>query len=105
MELHLADVLTVAGAVAAAALITGLIALLKNLGRVGAWIEAGHEPIVAFLLSAILVAIAFVDVGTHTLDGAFAAVLAWYAIASLTSPMHDQVATRGASITDPGGGA
>ena len=102
MTLHLADILTVAGAVGSAALITGLIALLKNLGRPGAWIDAGNEPIVAFLLSAILVVVAFVDVGTRTPEGAFTAFLAWYAIATIAMGVHDQVATRGASVTDPG---
>ncbi len=104
MELHLADVLTVAGAVGAAALITGLIAIFKNIRGIGAWIDAGNEPLLAFVLSAVLVVIAFVDAGTRTVDGAFTAFLAWYAIARLAMGIHDDVATRGQSITDPNAG-
>lgn len=102
MTLHLADVLTVAGAVASAALITGLIAMLKNLRGLGAWLEAGNEPITAFVLSALLVVVAFLDVGTRTVDGAFVAFLAWYAIARLAMGIHDDVASRGATLVDPG---
>ena len=104
MTLHLADILTVAGAVGSAALVTGLIAMLKNLRGVGAWLDAGNEPIVAFVISAVLVVVAFVDVGTRTPEGAFTAFLAWYAIATLSTGIHDQVATRGASIVEPEGG-
>ena len=51
-DLTLAVVLTAAGATASAALITGLIAIAKQLVVVGPWINADREPTIAFVLSA-----------------------------------------------------
>jgi hypothetical protein len=65
-ELTFAVVLTAAGATASAALITGLIAILKRLLVVGPWIDAAREPTVAFALSAALVIVAVVSVGVFT---------------------------------------
>lgn len=96
----LAIVLTAAGATVGAALITGLISILKRLGAVGSWIDANREPTVSFVLSALLVAAAYYS--TSTLGGgemvvdatsAFAAFLAWYGIAQISMGVHDTVTT------------
>lgn len=92
LPLTLADVLTVSGAVGSAALITGLIALAKNIRGIGPLIDRGNEPTVAFALSALLVIAAFAARGTYTPDGAFAAFLAWYGIATIAMGIHDQQA-------------
>jgi hypothetical protein len=83
--LTLALVLTAGGAVAASALVTGLVQLVKQLGSV----IDGRERLVAFVLSAVLVVLAMVAGiadGTLTLNiaTAFAAFLAWYGIARLS---------------------
>lgn len=71
-DLTLAVVLTAAGATASAALITGPIAI-------------------AFLLSALLVAVAVVSVGVFTPAALFAAFLAWFGIAQIAMGVHDTV--------------
>jgi hypothetical protein len=90
-ELTFAVVLTAAGATASAALITGLIAILKQLLVIGPWIDAAREPTVAFVLSAALVAIAVVSVGVFTPAALFAAFLAWFGIAQIAMGVHDTV--------------
>jgi hypothetical protein len=96
---QLAMVLTAAGMVPAAALIAGVIGLLKNLGGLGAWIEAGHEPIVAYVLSALLVAAAYAA-GSQTgeillgIDTLFAAFMAWYGIVKISYGVHADVTAR-----------
>ncbi len=86
-----AVVLTAAGATASAALITGLIAILKQLVVIGPWIDAAREPTVAFVLSAVLVIVAVVSVGTFTAEALFAAFLAWFGIAQIAMGVHDTV--------------
>ena len=93
-------VLTAAGATVGAALITGLIGILKKLGGVGAWIDAGREPTVSFVLSALLVIVAysstlsqFGGVEALSVQGVFAAFLAWYGIAQIAMGVHDTVTT------------
>lgn len=95
MDLTLAAVLTIAGAVTSAALISGLIAMLKNLRGLGKLLDAGNEPWAAFILSALLVIAAYVTYGDRTPAGMFAGFLAWYAIARLSMGLHDDVATLG----------
>ena len=90
-DLTLAVVLTAAGATASAALITGLIAIAKQLVVVGPWIDAAREPTVAFVLSAVLVIVAVVSVGTFTPEALFAAFLAWFGIAQIAMGVHDTV--------------
>lgn len=90
-DLTLAVVLTAGGATASAALITGLIAMLKRLAVVGPRIDDGNEPTLAFVLSAILVAAAFASVGVVTAASVFAAFLAWYGIAQIAMGVHDTV--------------
>ena len=97
-ELTFAVVLTAAGATASAALITGLIAIAKQLVVVGPWIDAAREPTVAFVLSAVLVIVAVFSVGTFTAEALLAAFLAWFGIAQIAMGVHDTVksATSGA---------
>ena len=90
-DLTLAVVLTAAGATASAALITGLIAIAKQLVVVGPWIDAAREPTVAFVLSAALVIGAVLSVGTFTPEALFAAFLAWFGIAQIAMGVHDTV--------------
>ncbi len=68
-DLTFAVVLTAAGATASAALITGLIAIAKQLVVIGPWIQADREPTIAFALSALLVTVAVLSVGVFTPDG------------------------------------
>lgn len=90
-DLTFAVVLTAAGATASAALITGLIAIAKQLVIIGPWIDAAREPTVAFVLSAMLVIVAVVSVGTLTAEALFAAFLAWFGIAQIAMGVHDTV--------------
>src|SRR5690242_7372919 len=96
--LTFAVVLTTAGASASAALITGLIAIAKQLVLIGPWIDAAREPTVAFVLSAVLVILAVASVGLFTPEAPFAAFLAWFGIAQIAMGVHDTVksATKGA---------
>jgi len=90
MDLTLANVLTAGGAVATAALITGLIEIFKKLlPIIGArkW-----EPWLAFVFSLVIVVLAFASSATtQTLETAFWAFLAWYGIATISMGIHDQV--------------
>jgi hypothetical protein len=90
-ELTFAVVLTAAGATASAALITGVIAILKRLLAIGPWIDAAREPTVAFVLSAVLVIVAVVSVGTFSAEALLAAFLAWFGIAQIAMGVHDTV--------------
>ena len=90
-DLTLAVVLTAAGATASAALITGLIALLKQVAVVGPWIQADREPTLAFVLSAVLVTVAVLSVGVFTPAALFGAFLAWFGIAQIAMGVHDTV--------------
>ncbi|MFN8631216.1 MAG: hypothetical protein U0838_13135 [Chloroflexota bacterium] len=89
-SLTLADVLTPAGFVAAAMLITGVIAVLKNVPSFGPWLDAGNEQLLALLLAGVLVVLAVVDAGWAGggLKGLFQALLAWYGISALTVGTH-----------------
>lgn len=87
--LQLADILTPGGIVAAAALVTGIITLLKNLPQFGPWLDAGNEHLVALLLSGVLVVLAVADAGSwRGLAALFQAFVCWYGIATLTVGMH-----------------
>ena len=65
---------------------------------VGPWINADREPTIAFVLSAVLVAVAVASVGVFTPAALFAAFLAWFGIAQIAMGVHDTVksATAGA---------
>ena len=99
MDITLAVVLTASGATASAAIITGLIAMLKEIVVIGPWIGADREPTVAFVLSAVLVAAAVASVGIFTPVSLFGAFLAWFGIAQIAMGVHDTVksATKGAA--------
>jgi len=86
--MELAAVLTVAGVAASAAIITGLIQLLKSVIPA---IDNGKEKPVALVLAAILVVLAVVDAGVFTLPFLFAAFLAWLSIAKLSTGIYDEV--------------
>ena len=90
-DLTFAIVLTAAGATASAALITGLIAMLKQLVSIGPWIKADREPTIAFVLSAVLVTLAVATVGVITPASIFAGFLAWFGIAQIAMGVHDTV--------------
>ena len=98
-DLTLAVVLTASGATASAAIITGLIAMLKKIVVIGPWIGADREPTIAFVLSAVLVAAAVASVGIFTPGSLFGAFLAWFGIAQIAMGVHDTVksATKGAA--------
>jgi len=98
-DLTFAIVLTTAGATASAALITGLIAMAKQLVGIGPWIKADREPTIAFVLSAVLVTLAVATTGVITPASIFAAFLAWFGIAQIAMGVHDTVksATGGSS--------
>ena len=99
MDITLAVVLTASGATASAAIITGLIAMLKEIVVIGPWIQADREPTIAFVLSAVLVAVAVASVGIFTPVSLFGAFLAWFGIAQIAMGVHDTVksATKGAA--------
>ncbi|MES2210975.1 MAG: hypothetical protein V4515_12460 [Chloroflexota bacterium] len=88
MDIALADVLTIAGAVAAAGLITTLVEVLKRtLPIIGA---RAWEQALALTFSMILVTLAFVDQHAYSLGSAFSAFVAWLAIAKLATGIHDE---------------
>lgn len=99
--LQLADALTPGGAVAVAALITGLVAMLKNLPVVGPALDDGAEYVAALLLAGVVVIAATADAGWagSGIQGAFSAFLAWYAIATLTVGMHKAGTTVQATLS------
>lgn len=105
MELTLAMILTAGGAVAAAGLIKGLISIIKTLPSVGdAMQKAKAEPLVAFILSALLVVVADMnaiseDPGLNNLPFHFTAFIAWYGIARLSMAIHDDLAGNANSLT------
>jgi hypothetical protein len=99
-QLTLALILTAGGSVAAAALVTGLVQLLKQLGS----FLDGKERIAAFVLSAIIVVVAYasgVNDNTLTLNIAtgFAAFLAWYGIARLSMGIYADLSREPNSLT------
>jgi hypothetical protein len=89
-QMTLAVVLTAAGATASAALVTGLIAMLKQT-VIGPWIKADNEPTLAFILSAVLVAVAVLSVGVFTPASLFAGFLAWFGVAQVAMGVHDTI--------------
>ena len=100
MDIQLADVLTITGAVAAAGLITTLVEVLKrSIKVIGA---RSWEQALALVFSMILVTLAFVDHHVYALDAAFGAFVAWLAIAKLSSGIHDEVTRAPGAFSGPG---
>lgn len=99
-DLTLALILSAAGVVPAAALITGLVQLFKTvLG--GNW-AAQTSRLAAFILSAVLIALAYVTTSVSiTLVTGFGAFLAWYAVARLAIATYDDVTANPNSLTGP----
>jgi hypothetical protein len=92
-QLTLAVILTGGGVTATAALVWGLISMLKKLPGLGTRIDAGLEPALAYLISAILVVVAFINVpvAERGPGSGFGAFLAWYGIATIAGAAHDQI--------------
>jgi hypothetical protein len=98
--LSLALALTAGGAVVFAGLTTGIIEILKN---IAASIINGHEQLLAFVLSAVWVILAYVSAiqaGALTLDleSGFVGFLAWYGIARIAMGIHDDVSRTAAPL-------
>lgn len=94
----LALVLTAGGAAATAAVIAGVIALLKNLPGLGTWIDAGREVLVTYVAAAVLVILAAIDTHVSGLEGGFGCFLAWYGICLIASKAHDVASESGLPI-------
>jgi hypothetical protein len=92
--LTLSLILTAAGVVPAAALITAVVSLLTNFPFV-----VGHERQAAFLLSLILVVYAYwaLPVPLTGVSG-FAGFLAWLAIAKGSTAVYDEVKAKPGTI-------
>lgn len=86
----LADVLTIVGASAAAALITSIVQLLKTVLPIIA--ARGWEQAMALILAAVLVIAATVDAGPLTPDAVLVAVLAWVWIGKGATQVYDKAA-------------
>jgi len=91
-------VLTTAGATIGAALITGVIGVLKKVPVIGPWIDADREPLASFVGSAILVVAAYASTlkffggeADPAIDTGIAALLAFFAIAQIAMGVHDTV--------------
>ncbi len=99
MDLTLASVLTAAGAVSAAALVSGIVEILKRvLPVIG---RRQLEPVLAFAFSGALVVAAWSASGDRTAESAFAALLAWYGIARVAMGIHDDVTGAPSGINAP----
>ena len=99
MEITLADVLSLQGAVTSAALVTGLVAVLKVWFPVIA--ARAWEQALALTASLVLVVLAFYDAGVFTLDAAFWAFACWLAIAKLATGIYDEVTRQPNAFTAP----
>lgn len=99
MDIALADVLTLTGAVASAGLVTGLVEVLKRTLPIIA--ARSWEQALALAFSLALVVLAFVDQHAYTLDAAFGAFVAWLAIAKLASGIFDEVTRAPGSFSEP----
>jgi len=106
LELDLPTVLTLAGAVPASALVTGLVEILKKLVPP---IGTKHlESQVAAIFAAGLVVLGMTtydfSAGAEGLAAAvFVAVTAWYGIMRLSMAIHDDVTQRADSLAGPPG--
>ncbi len=99
MDLTLAAVLTAAGAVSAAALVSGIVEILKRvLPVIG---RRQLEPVLAFAFSAALVLAAWYASGERTAESGFGALLAWYAIARVAMGIHDDITGAPSGIQAP----
>ena len=98
-DLTLALVLTAAGATLSSALITGVVEIIK---RLIPSISTLQTRWAAFILSALLVAVAyFATVSQQNAVTAFAAFVAWYGIARLSLANHDDATAQVNSLRGP----
>jgi hypothetical protein len=101
MEISLAEVLTLTGAVVAAGLVTTYVEVFK---RAVPRLVTGNEQAVALAASLGLVIMASVD--RHTITGAttandvFVSVVAWLAIAKGATGIHDEVTAAPGSFRE-----
>ena len=86
-----AILLTSAGAVVAATIIANVIQVLKRAPVIGTWIDAKHEPQVAFLISLALIGYAYAVTDTTPLDPIhlFTGFLSWVGVALLATKASD----------------
>lgn len=84
INLTFASLLTPPGVVAAAAIVTGLVALIRN---VFAQLDISGA-LLAFVLTAVLYVLTGIAVGVSTLDGALLVFLAWLSAATSSVGIH-----------------
>jgi hypothetical protein len=101
-NLNLALLLTAAGATAGAALVTGVVQLLKSVWP-GQGLSGKGQLRLAFFLAAVLTLMAYasgVQGGqiTVSLPTVFALFLAWYAIARLSKTIYDDATHQPGSL-------
>jgi hypothetical protein len=99
MEITLADVLTLGGAAASSALVTGFVQVAKTVLTIIA--TRGWEQALALTTSLVIVVVAFVDQNTYTLNAAFLAFVAWLMIAKLSMGIYDEVTRKPGSVLGP----
>lgn len=100
MEFDLGAVLTLAGGTATAALIAGLIEMIKKLPGIGAFFDAGREYAVSLALGGVVVAYAaYATAYVITPVSAFGLFLAWYGLAKLAGSAYDTARTVKAKVT------
>ena len=100
-SLTLALILTAGGAVAAAALVTGLVQVVK--AALPIVVSRAWEYRAALVLSALLVVVAMysqIQAGALqlTLESGFAGILAWYGIARLAKAIYDDASGAPGSL-------
>ena len=99
MDIALADVLTLPGALVASGLVTGFVAVLKK------WFPTiaarDWEQALALAAALVLVAVAFYDQHTWTLDAAFVAFAAWLGIAKLATGIYDEATRQPSAFSAP----
>lgn len=94
--MDLASVLTVEGVAASAAIVTGLIQVLKT--AIPA-LDAGKEKPLALVAALVLVGAAVASTGVFTLPALFTAFVAWLSIAKLSTGIYDEVTRQDGSFT------
>lgn len=90
-HLTLADAFTATGAAGFAVLIVMVIALAKNLRGVGPWLDAGNEPVVVYVLAALVMlgGLAQGGLAAVTGDQILQAVIGWVVISQGAMVAHD----------------
>ena len=89
LDLTFASFLTPAGVVAAAAVVTSLVALLKSVFPVVA--EKVSGAVIAFGLTGVLYVLTAFAVGVNSLDAALGVFLAWLSCATSSVGIHSTV--------------